>query len=96
MRDLVSRVIRDPIRKLKIGDRITGPLVYAYENGLEYDGLVKSVVNVLNYYSENDAESAEMKNIIETDGVSAFLENRLKLGAYPEIVRKITEVYSKL
>jgi len=89
MRDEVRRVIRDPIRKLAIGDRIMGPLVYAYENRLKYDGLVKSVANVLNYHDANDAESVEMKNIIETSGVRAFLENKLKLGAYPDLVDKI-------
>jgi mannitol-1-phosphate 5-dehydrogenase len=92
MRDEVRRVVRDPIRKLGLGDRIMGPLVYAYENGLEYGGLAKSVANVLCYHDCGDAESAEMKKTIETRGVPYFLENRLKLGGYPELTAKITDL----
>lgn len=91
MMDEVRRVIRDPLRKLSLGDRLMGPLLYAYENGLGHDRLVKSVANVLDYFDPGDAESVEMKAIIEAGGVPAFLENRVKLGAYPELIKKITE-----
>ena len=93
MRDEVRRVIRDPIRKLRIGDRLMGPLVYAYENGFKHDGLIKSVVNVLHYHDPGDAESAAMKKIIENDSVGSFLVHELKLGAYPELTNKIEEAY---
>ena len=96
MRDEVRRVIRDPIRKLGIGDRIMGPLVYAHENGLEYGKLVQAVANVLHYYDPGDAESAEMRAIIDGDGVRAFLENRLKLGAYPALAKKIADEWESL
>lgn len=95
IKDEVSRVIRDPIRKLKIGDRITGPLVYAYTNRLKYDGLVKAIVNILNYYDPGDSESVAMKKTIETEGIKAFLSKEIKLGTYPELIDKIKEAYEK-
>ncbi|MCL2813066.1 MAG: hypothetical protein FWD23_00545 [Oscillospiraceae bacterium] len=91
MKDEVRRIIRDPLRKLGLGDRLMGPLLYAYENGLGHENLVQSVANVLDYFDSGDAESAEMKSAIEAGGVPAFLENRLKLGAYPKLIKKITE-----
>ena len=91
MKDEVRRVIRDPIRKLSVGDRIMGPLIYAYENNLKHDGLIKAAVNILRYYNPDDFESVKMKNIIETGGAEIFLNKTIKIGAYPELVKEITE-----
>jgi mannitol-1-phosphate 5-dehydrogenase len=95
MKDEVRRVIRDQIRKLGKSDRLVGPLIYAYENGLKFDCLIKSVVNILGYCDESDAESVKMKSIIEGEGVSVFLNRTIGLEKYPGLVEKIKEIYDK-
>ena len=96
MKDEVRRVIRDPIRKLGIKDRLMGPLIYAYENGMKCDSLMKSVVNVLRYHDAGDAESVRMKNAIESEGASVFLAKTVGLDAFPGLAEQITKLYHSI
>jgi len=68
-------------------------LIYAYENGMKCDSLMKSVVNVLRYHDAGDTESVRMKNAIESEGASVFLARTVGLDAYPGLAEQITKLY---
>ena len=79
MRDSLLRVVRDPIRKLGLGDRLMGPALYAQSHGLPFDAITKSIANVLCYRNDNDPESLVMYKDIAEHGPAWFLENRVGL-----------------
>jgi len=89
MQDEILRVVRDPIRKLGIQDRLLGPALYAENHGLCNASLVESVLDVLCYDNADDVESMEMQQIIHTCGLGDLLERRLELAPYPTFVEKI-------
>lgn len=95
MKDDIARVVRDPIRKLGIRDRLMAPAIYALENKLKNDKILESIVNITLYYSPNDIESLKMKQNIENEGIRYFLEETIKLKKYPELVNRIIQIREK-
>jgi len=89
MKDDILRVVRDPIRKLGVADRLLAPAIYAEAHGLENESILRSVGNVLKYECESDAEAVTMHRTIAARGVKFFLEETIGLQPYPGIVRKI-------
>jgi mannitol-1-phosphate 5-dehydrogenase len=89
MRDELLRVVRDPIRKLGLKDRLVAPAVYAEEHGLPNGAIVRSIVNVLAYRRDSDAESGRMHRIIAEQGLRSFLEDTIGLKPHPTLVAKI-------
>lgn len=95
LRDEVSRVVRNPLRKLGIKDRLLGPAVYAAKHGLRHSGILASIVNVTFYYQPDDSQSGRMQEIISRHGFRFFLSETLRLKGYPELVRELTEVRAR-
>lgn len=94
LKDDLLRVVRDPIRKLGVDDRLIGPALYACANGLDYDYIIRSVVNVLRYDNPNDSESLLMQNTIKNNGVRYFLKNLIKIPD-EKLCKSIEEEYTK-
>lgn len=59
--DTVARNARDPERKLAKGERIMGPMVMIYENGIMPEVLIKTAAAALLYDNEKDVTWREMK-----------------------------------
>lgn len=95
MKDDIARVVRDPIRKLGIRDRLMAPAIYALENNLKNDKILESIANITLYYSPNDIESLKMKQNIENEGIRYFLEETIKLKKYSELVNRIIQIREK-
>lgn len=71
--DEVSRVGREPLRKLSFNDRLIKPLRGTIEYGTSNANLLKGVAAALAYRNEEDAQAVELKESIETLGlVEAF------------------------
>ena len=68
-----ARVGREPLRKLKAGDRLLGPVESCREKGLERGALLKGIAAALRFHSEEDAESWELSERIEGGGVGRVL-----------------------
>ncbi|MHB1485655.1 MAG: mannitol dehydrogenase family protein [Saccharofermentanales bacterium] len=92
MKDSLARVVRDPLRKLGISDRLMGPALYAYENGLPYENILKSLVNVTLYKNDEDPEAVRMENDIKQNGFEKFCETTLGLKNYPDFIIKFAEL----
>lgn len=95
MKDDISRVVRDPLRKLRINDRLLAPAVYAANHGIAHNGLVQAIVNATRYYSPADKESQEMQNIISIKGYVFFIEETLGLKVCPRLAEEIIQYYQE-
>ncbi len=93
MKDAIRRVVRDPLRKLGLHDRLLAPAVYAVKNQIPCPHLVQAIVNATRYQSESDTESMKMQQIIAEKGYPYFIEKTLGLKAYPELAAQIISKY---
>ena len=89
MKDEILRVIRNPIRKLGLTDRLLAPAIYASQNNLPNDYIIKAAVNITLYDNKADAESVRMQEIIQNMGFEYFAADFLGAAKYPAICGKL-------
>lgn len=71
LKDDVTRVGREPLRKLSPTDRLVKPLMTAAGYGLPVDHLLVGIGAALHYDNPEDKQSAELQEKIATKGVRA-------------------------
>ncbi len=71
LQDDVTRVGREPLRKLSADDRLVSPLTTAMSYGLPVDKLILGIGAALRYNNPEDAQSVELQEKIASKGVSA-------------------------
>ena len=71
LQDDVTRVGREPLRKLSPTDRLIKPMMTAAEYGLPVDHLVIGAGAALHYDNPNDKQSVELQEKIGAQGVRA-------------------------
>ena len=71
LKDDVTRVGREPLRKLSADDRLVSPLTTALSYGLPVDQLVLGIGAALRYNNPEDAQSQELQEKIAAKGVAA-------------------------
>ncbi len=71
LKDDVTRVGREPLRKLSADDRLVSPLTTALSYGLPVDKLVLGIGAALRYNNPEDAQSQELQEKIAAKGVAA-------------------------
>ncbi|PKG21918.1 mannitol dehydrogenase family protein, partial [Niallia nealsonii] len=94
--DDVKRVGRSPLRKLGRKDRLVAP-------ALEYIELFKTIpsnlVDVMaaaaSFYSEEDQESVQLKQLITEKGISKAFSEVSSLEEQHELVKALVSVYNK-
>lgn len=69
LKDDVTRVGREPLRKLSPTDRLTKPLMTAYQYGLPVDHLILGIGAALRYNNPNDAQSVELQSKLHERGL---------------------------
>jgi len=78
--DPVSRVGRDPMRKLAPGDRFIGALHKCKANGVAYEPILHGIAAALCYEgASDDPSAAEMMGRIGVDGAMGFLQSWCQL-----------------
>lgn len=71
LQDDVTRVGREPLRKLSADDRLVSPLSTAMSYGLPVDKLVIGIGAALRYNNPEDPQSVELQEKIASKGVAA-------------------------
>ena len=72
--DTVSRVARDPMRKLSPHLYFASPIVIALRHRVPTRHLSMAVVAALKYRSNEDSQSAELSSMIEREGVKSTVK----------------------
>lgn len=94
--DEVSRVGRSPLRKLSPNDRLVSPAQQAYDRGLSYAALTRSMAGALLFNVSDDPEAVELQGAIAELGVSAALAKYTGIAADHPIHQSAMEQYAKL
>lgn len=95
LQDDVTRVGREPLRKLSADDRLVSPLSTALSYGLPVDKLVLGIGAALHYKNPEDAQSMELQEKIAAKGVAgAFSE--VSGITDPELLEQVVAAYDKV
>ncbi|MBM7557961.1 mannitol-1-phosphate 5-dehydrogenase [Halanaerobacter jeridensis] len=96
LQDSVSRVGRDPIRKLGPEDRLVKPALRALKMNIFPIGLRKCIAAGLLFAPEGDDEAQEIQTMIKKDGVEKALEEVTEIEANSLLGKDIIRTYNKL
>lgn len=94
--DPISRVSREPIRKISPNDRIMGPAYLCEAYGLENRHLLKGVACALRFTNPGDEQAEELQNFIAKNGVEAAIVKYTGLKPDSRMFQVIMEEYNKL
>jgi len=94
--DEVVRVGRSPIRKLSPGDRLVSPAMLAFESGLAYKSLAKSMAAALLFDVPEDPESAELQRSVREIGPSDTASKYTDIAGEHPIMGELMEQYEAL
>ena len=95
--DPLTRVARDPIRKLSPD----GPLVGAAHlvlrtTGRVPSGFARAIASALAYRNDDDAQSRELQEMLARDGIASVLGEVCGLEADDPLAREVTRIYGML
>lgn len=79
--DTIARVGRDPMRKLKPGDRFAGAVGRCNSENIDPKAVLKGMAAALYFVREDDASSLEMQKALSEGGVKGFLTGYCGLNA---------------
>lgn len=94
--DPITRVSREPIRKISPNDRIMGPAYQCEEYGLENRHLLKGVACALKFRNPEDPQAVELQQFIAEHGVEEAITKYTGAQAGSHIFQTILEEYNKL
>lgn len=94
--DPISRVAREPIRKISPDDRLMGPAYQCEKNGLENRHLLRGIACALRYVNPEDEQAAELQEYIGKNGIEAAITAYTNAQPGSHIFNVILEEYKKL
>jgi mannitol-1-phosphate 5-dehydrogenase len=97
--DEISRVGRQPLRKLSRDERLIKPLRGTLEYGTGNDALIQIIAAALAYRHPDDGQSREMGNLLSQKDLIGVLEKITGLGEEEgerKAVRRIAQAYEDL
>ncbi|OKP89242.1 mannitol-1-phosphate 5-dehydrogenase [Paenibacillus sp. P32E] len=94
--DEVSRVGRSPLRKLSPNDRLVSPALQAYDRGLGYTALTRSMAGALLFDVKDDPEAVELQAAIAELGTEAAVTKYTGIAADHAVHQSVMAEYAKL
>ncbi|OKP81585.1 mannitol-1-phosphate 5-dehydrogenase [Paenibacillus helianthi] len=94
--DEVSRVGRSPLRKLSPNDRLVSPALQAYDRGLGYTALTRSMAGALLFDVKDDPEAVELQAAITELGTEAAVTKYTGIAADHAVHQSVMAEYAKL
>ena len=91
---VLTRVGREPLRKLSADDRLVSPLTTALSYGLPVDKLIVGIGAALRYNNPEDAQSVELQEKIAAKGVSAAF-SEISGITDTALLAQVAEAYEK-
>ncbi len=96
LHDDVSRVGRQPIRKLNSEDRLIKPLLGTLEYQLPHKYLIIGIASALHFRCNSDPQASEMAELINEKGIRQAVKQLCQLDDYPLIIEAICGEYQLL
>ncbi|MFT8887195.1 MAG: mannitol-1-phosphate 5-dehydrogenase [Ethanoligenens sp.] len=96
LQDELSRVGRDPMRKLSIKDRMVSPLQLCSDLHLPYDAIARAVAAGFAFDYEGDSKAMEVQSDIIDGGIKYAISNVTGLDTGSEMVERIVTEYKQL
>ena len=95
LKDDVTRVGREPVRKLSPDDRLIKPLMTAKSFGLPYDKLLLGIGAALHFRNENDPQSVQLGEMIDNEGLEATVSKITVILPSDPLMAEIVKAYSE-
>ncbi|KAF5385534.1 hypothetical protein D9757_006725 [Collybiopsis confluens] len=99
LKDKVSRVAREPLRKLKPGERFLGPIEMCREMNFERDHLLLGVAAALLFHptgEDEDEEATELQEKIQKEGAEKVVADITGWGKEDDDLQKVIRKYNQL
>ena len=96
LKDDVSRVGREPLRKLNENDRLIKPLITARGFNINTDNLLLGVGAALHYDNKEDSQSVQLQSLINEKGIKASLAEISKISGDTDVLDKIEKYYDEV
>lgn len=93
VRDAITRVAKDPRRKLSMRERLIGPARLAQRHGLPYGALLEAAVAALRYDDAADPQAVAMQADIGDWGLDRVLTEDCGLLPYEELARSLKRIW---
>ena len=93
LKDTVSRVGADPVRKLRRNDRIVGAALFAMEQGIDPTPVIKGIVAGLKFDREGDPTAPEIQKALKEQGVEYVIEKYMGLAKEEPLFNMIKAAY---
>ena len=96
LKDDVTRVGREPLRKLSAADRLINPTLTAQRAGVETPALLLGIGAALHYNNPEDPQSVKMQERIAELGLKAAVAEFASLEADAPILDQIVAAYAEV
>ncbi|WP_138493892.1 mannitol-1-phosphate 5-dehydrogenase [Paenibacillus pinistramenti] len=96
LKDEVARIGRSPIRKLSPNDRLVSPALQAFDRGLSYEGLAKSMAAAMLFDVQEDPEAVQIQQSLKESGVSKTLTHFTGIPADHPVHQAAMKHYEQL
>ena len=93
LQDDVTRVGREPLRKLSANDRLIKPTMTAVEHGFATPNLVLGIGAALHYNNPEDPQSVQLQQAIAEVGVAKAFEQFSGVAADSELAAQVLAAY---
>ena len=94
--DTVVRAGRDPIRKLGIGDRLTGAAVYCQEQGVIPEAILEGIGAGLKYDNKADESAVRLQSLIKVRGIQECVRQVCGLDSESFLFKLIVNQFHQL
>ncbi|HSV31576.1 MAG TPA: hypothetical protein VLH40_06100 [Atribacteraceae bacterium] len=94
MMDTITRVARDPIRKLAPGDRLMGGIDLCLSQGIFPENITNVCAQALGYDYPDDPEASRLQKILQEAGIATVLKEICGLDPDSPVGKRIVEHYN--
>ena len=91
LKDTIFRVAGDPVRKLRINDRLIGAALYCLSQGIIPEKIVEGIVSAYHYNQSKDSSSVEVQEMIKQFGIEETEEKVSGIEKDSQLGRMILE-----